>query len=385
MSHCRMLAAIAAGGLLLLGGAARGETRTPLMAALDGLGLGDALDAAGVRVFGHLEGSWTYQASAPPGNAIGGRAYDFEHEDPTFNQWMLAIERAVTVGPERWDLGGRMEWMWGADARKIHSTGLFDHYAMDPENQFDLTQAYLDLAVPVGNGLRLRAGKFVTLYGYEVIDPTGNPLYSHSYLFGAIPFTQTGIMGTYAFNDHWTLDAGVTRGWDDALEDDNGAMDFLGRLTWTLDERTTLSLVAGTGPQRGGDNGVYRTALNVLMNRKLDDRWSVGAEGLWVMDGGMDSQWYGTAGYVSYTVCDQLSVNGRGEWFRDEDGAVYGAATSLYEATLGLTVTPLPGNRWLQYLVLRPEVRFDYAQQAFFDGGTQHDQWTFAIDAVYSY
>ena len=60
-----------------------------------------------------------------------------------------------------------------------------------------------------------RLGKFVTLLGQEAINPTGNALYSHSYLFGfAIPFTQTGVLVTYALNDKFTIDAGITRGWN---------------------------------------------------------------------------------------------------------------------------------------------------------------------------
>lgn len=364
---------------------ATAEPKTPLMAALDGLGIGSALADANISVFGHIEGSWTYSTSNPPDNFIDGRAFDFENQDLTLNQLMLAIERPVEVTSDKFDIGARVEWLWGADARKLHSTGLFDHYDGTPENEFDLTQAYVDLAIPVGNGLRLRAGKFVTLYGYEVIDPTGNLLYSHSYLFGAIPFTHTGVMGAYALNDKLTVDAAVTRGWDDALEDKNSALDFVGRVTYTLDDKTTLYFIGGTGPERAGDNDVHRSAFNVLMNHQVADNLSVGAEGLWVLDGGMDNQWYGAAGYVSYTLSPMFTLNGRGEWFRDEDGVVTGAANTLYEATFGLAITPLPNDRWLQSFVVRPEIRYDYAQTPFFDGGSQHDQWTLGIDAYYAF
>jgi hypothetical protein len=35
--------------------------------------------------------------------------------------------------------------------------------------------------------------------------------------------------------------------------------------------------------------------------------------------------------------------------------------------------------------VIRPEVRYDYAQEGIFDGGTDHDQLTFGVDAIFTF
>jgi hypothetical protein len=35
--------------------------------------------------------------------------------------------------------------------------------------------------------------------------------------------------------------------------------------------------------------------------------------------------------------------------------------------------------------MIRPEIRGDYAQNDFFDGGTENFQFTAAIDAIYSF
>ena len=103
-------------------------------------------------------------------------------------------------------LPGEVNYGW--DNGLLHSSGIFDNPSTlgvtdgyyrsrtSPENQFDVHQAYLDFALPVGSGLDIRVGKFVTLLGYELINPTQNALFSHSYLFGfAIPLTQTGVLG----------------------------------------------------------------------------------------------------------------------------------------------------------------------------------------------
>ena len=44
---------------------------------------------------------------------------------------------------------------------------------------------------------------------------------------------------------------------------------------------------------------------------------------------------------------------------------------------------PFPDDKILSNLAIRPEIRFDYAEKPFFDGGTDHYQWTFGIDAYF--
>lgn len=359
----------------------------PLMRLINQTGLGDVLDPLHLKVTGHVEGSLTYDVSSSQGGVIAGRVFDFESEDPTFNQFSLAIERVVTANSESFDLGGRVEWMYGADARKVHSTGLFDYYGADPENQFDLTQAYVDVAIPIGKGVRLRLGKFVTTLGFETIDPAGNWLYSHSFMFGAIPFTHTGVLATYQLNDRWMLESGVTRGWDDALEDKNAALDFLGRVVFQATASTSVQMAICSGPERAGDNGSWRNTFDGIINHQISDEWKLGGEGLWVMDGGMEESWYGIAGYVQYRPCGNrfIAVNTRLEWFVDESGNLYGTSADLYELTVGMGITPFAGDRYGQYLTIRPEIRCDYAGEDFFNGGADHFQFTAAIDAVYTF
>ena len=54
----------------------------------------------------------------------------------------------------------------------------------------------------------------MTPFGCEVIAAEGNPLYSHSYLFGyAIPFTHTGVKFNYVWNSQWSTYFAVVNGW----------------------------------------------------------------------------------------------------------------------------------------------------------------------------
>lgn len=365
----------------------------PLMSLLGNTGIGPTLNEAKINIFGHIEGSWTHNFSSGE-RLLAGRVFDVENDDLTLNQLDLTIERAVDFSPDQWDVGGRVEMIWGGDARFIHALGLFDYQGLDngTDNQFDLNQAYADVNVPIGNGLRVRGGKFVTLLGAEVINPTGNQLYSHSYLFGyAIPFTHTGLLATYEASDKLTINAGVTRGWDTALEDNNGTLDFLGSVVYTLGDATTFTVNLVTGPDQAGDNGSWRTVVDLLLSHKLDDDLTLTLNGDYGYEAnsvasvsGSDAQWFGLAGYLSKSLNDNLTLNGRAEYFNDQDGArIGGTATSWYEATLGLAIKPLPGDRIGRNLVIRPEVRFDYAEAPVFDG--DYNQFTFGVDAYFTF
>ena len=230
-----------------------GPADTSLMGVADKLGVGKPLNDFGLTIGGWVEGGVTYNFRDVKVN--NGRVFDFENEDPTLNQLVVYIDKPIDFKKKEFQIGGHVEMMWGADARLIHANGIFDHYGVGngPENQFDPTQFYADFFLPVGNGLNIRVGKWVTLFGAETINPTSNVFYSHTYLFGfAIPFTHTGILGTYAFTDSLTLDFGVTRGWEQGFEDNNGcSIDVIGRLNWSIDEKkaTKLYLTAIGGPE----------------------------------------------------------------------------------------------------------------------------------------
>src|SRR5207237_4351570 len=125
--------------------------------------------------------------------------------------------------------------------------------------QIDLTQLYVDVVVPLGDrGLRIRVGKFVNLVGYETIDPTTGGVvdfYSRSFVFGSgYPFTHSGILATYDITNHVTVPAGVTRGDDQALKDNNASASFLGSVNWVINDRLALYVSNSTGPEQTSDN-----------------------------------------------------------------------------------------------------------------------------------
>ncbi len=385
---------------------AEAPARKPLMDLLDKVGLAEGMEANGISVGGHVAGSWTYNFDQPDTHANFGRSFDVDDQDPTLNQVDLFVDKAVTADGSKFDVGGRVEVIWGGDSRFIHSLGLFDHYgafnvpsaddADSPDEQFDLNQAYLDLALPVGNGLKVRAGKFNTTLGYEVISPTGNLFYSHSFLFNyAIPLTHTGVMASYNLDDASSVYAAVTRGWDTSFEDDNDTLSYMVGYSTALSDQTKLFVNLISGPDQFDDNGNWRTVVDVIVSTTVGDDLTVAVNGDYGYErnsvtsvSGSDAQWYGVAGYASYALCREASLNVRAEYFNDQDGARLSAGVGgaqFAEATVGLSIRPFASDNFLSNLVIRPEFRWDWSDEDVFNGGDDDNQLTAAIDAYFTF
>lgn len=397
--------------------AAAAPPTRPLMLGLEQIGIGKPLENANVTFGGYIEGGYTISNQNPPPNPIGnqlaGRVFDTKNKRVVLDQIDFFFDRPVDYGKAAQnhtiDIGGHVDVIYGWDSGLIHSNGILDnpatlgettgHYKTraHPENQIDLNQAYVDFALPIGSGLRIRAGKFVTLFGVEVINPTGDALYSHSYLFGfAIPFTHTGVIGEYKINDDWLLDAGITRGWNQSLKDNNGDPDFLGGVTFTPQESDFLKkwkFIANLslGPQTTHDSADWWTVIDLQAYYTATDKLTLSVN----FDYGdaphalspKSAQWYGIAGYASYVLNDWFTLNGRAEWYDDNDGFTLGVPgnLSVYEVTAGVAIKPLPHDNIGQNLTIRPEVRGDYAAKRFFDAGKDFYQITFGMDAYFTF
>lgn len=402
--------------------------RAPLMAGLDRLGAAKSLDDLKLNIYGWVEGGYTYghrhqnRESSVSSNApkIVGGGFNHEAGDTfMFNQLIIRFERQVDT--TKVDVGGMIEIMYGQDAAGIHATGLGyngddasqapheeesgkagDRY--HPNYQFDIVQAYVDVAVGF-TGLKFRAGKMVTMTGYEYLNPNNNPFYSKSFISQVEPVTHTGIMAMYDINDQWHVTAGISRGWDIALEDNNGgAIDFIGQLGWTPNKQLSAYLNVTVGPENAGDTAHYRTFIDPVVTYQVTDKFAVGMEAIYYYDGGGDNSSsgafqtlnfgngtygdaWGAAGYASYVINDYATANARLEklHYYLANNSITDGGLNVYEVTLGVTIKPFPKDQWGSGLKIRPEVRYDYSDNSFGIFNGYKDQLTFGADIIYSF
>ena len=120
-----------------------------------------------------IDSGVTFNPAGPADNQNFGRFFDDRVNEPLLNQLVINFERALAPQPGQFDWGFKLQFMYGSDARFIHSLGLFSNTAGTSIVQPDLVEGYLSLHLPIisEGGLDLKLGKFVTLEGAETIDP----------------------------------------------------------------------------------------------------------------------------------------------------------------------------------------------------------------------
>ncbi|MFN3476926.1 MAG: porin [Candidatus Methylomirabilales bacterium] len=344
---------------------------------------------------GHVATSYNFNFENPNSRINRFRVFDDGANQVTLHQVELWLEKPTTLESP---LGFGLDFVIGRDAKKIHALGLGS-----PDDVFDLTQAYVTYKAPLGAGLDLKAGKFVTLHGAEVIRRPANFNISRSLLFGfAIPFTHTGLMATYPFADWLTVTLGLVNGWDNA-DDNNTDKSLHGMATLTPFTDFTLTLSGTWGPEQPDRNGPKRGLIDVVATYKpippltLIVNYDYGVEEAAVPDGvtggRKTAQWQGIAAYAIYDLTDHFSIGIRGEFFIDEEGFRLGftdpatgtpARLDLWELTLTARY------KLLAHLFASLEYRHDQARKdrLVFDNGNgtgKDSQNTIAFELIYQF
>ena len=330
-----------------------------------------------IALFAYIENSYVWNLGhTGRGDVNELRLYDFD-AGYSFNMAEFSIKKDPT---ERRPWGFGVVVTGGLDAQKNHAIGIFrdDDDAFPFRNTFkaDLQEAYGSYKFDVGSGLTLKAGKFVTLLGYEVIESPNNLNFSRSFLFSfAIPLTHVGALLSYAPFEWLSITAGPVVGWDVA-DDNNDTLSAMGQIAFTGVKDLTTALNFITGPEQFDKKGNPRTVIdltanytgikNLTLGANFDYGWEVDEPSLVsTRSSSTTAVWHGFAGYVAYDWTECLRTAFRGEYFRDSDGArtlARGAGTpvSLWEVTATVQYKIWKG------LVGRVEFRHDQADEKVF-------------------
>jgi hypothetical protein len=334
-------------------------------------------------LFGYIENSLVWNTGrASRGNHNELRFYDFQGSY-TFNMGEFSIKKDPS---ERYPFGYGLVLTAGIpgtsnDSQKNHALGLFrgldDQFAFRNTANFDVQEAYASYQIPIGSGLTLKAGKFVTLLGYEVIEAPNDLNFSRSYLFSfATPLTHVGALLRYQVLPWFSITAGTVVGWDDA-KDNNSAMSYTGQFAFTPIKDMTANLNWITGAEQNHNNGDPRTVLdfvfnytgfkNLTLGLNVDYGWEYDEAYLKSTGTRQDNNasWWGWAAYAAYDWTEKLRTALRLEYMKDAEGvrtqlSPPGNKLDLWEVTLTAQYKVWKG------LVARVEYRHDSANQKTF-------------------
>ena len=343
------------------------------------------LATLGVNIHGLAAVDYLYDVNRPQGSGPFLRSFEDKSNSFILNLANLRFERASKDG-----VGFVADLNFGETANVVNN-GTYFGKGFDANGNpilgngtdfFDATQFYLTYTIPVGSGIKIQAGRFVTLHGAEVIKVYNNLNYNitNSILFGfAIPFTHTGIMGSYAFNDQLSMSLGLVNGWDNVV-DNNDGKSVHGMFSYAPNPMFSVALSGTYGPEQsthqvtdnlGNTLTVHaarskRLMLTPLITVKPTDGltliidYNYGNESDAVARNDLlrTAQWQGVAGYVIYNMTDALSTTLRAEVFADMDGVRTNPGAPGQQATYW-ELTPTVSYRVADGLFWRNEYRHD--------------------------
>jgi hypothetical protein len=371
---------------------------------------------ATMKFYGWVDTGITLNGTRPNDRQNFGRLFDNATDEVLLNQLAVTAERDFGSDASKFAWGFKAQAIYGSDTRFFHGLGLLDN-ASNMRNQPDIPEFWLNFHLPVisRGGLDVKVGKFVTLEGAETIDPRTNIFYSHAYIFNfGIPFQHTGVLATLHASDSLDLYAGITRGVNTSLKDNNGAVSFHGALGFNklMNGKLTGLLSVHIGPETPHDSKDLRYLNDLTFTYTISDKQSLIVDLNYAKDDAAKASGQGAAIYFQQTVSDTVSVALRGEVWRDSEGffvaqiaanddamnflsgypnlnarTVGGGITTYGALTLGANIK-VPGvSKPFAGLVIRPEVRYDKSlnDTTPFIDSSHKDQFTFGVDAILTF
>jgi hypothetical protein len=368
-------------------------------------GKGAVEKALGINISGFFDAGYTWSSNRPDGQRsfrnISMRYFDQDHNSFNLNFFNLTIEK-----PEKdWGVGFKIVGDFGRSAALLREATFwganrfrgFSASDGGGEPSAELREAFVTTTIPIGAGLQVKAGKFVTPHGTEILPAPGayNDNISRSYLFNfGIPLTHTGAIFTYPVHKILTVSAGPVVGWDNVV-DNNSAASFMGGFTLTPTDAITFASNVIYGAEQRWKDGPKRTAWSNVLTLKPTDPLTVYVEHTYGREQNAtpnlrDATWQGVSAIGSYNWTDRFNTAVRAEWFHDADGVrgfPLNGQIAPKDTNYG-EITLTAAYKFTAKLLGRFEVRQDWADEnVFVRRSTVIDkaQTTFAFQAIYGF
>jgi len=253
-----------------------------------------------------------------------------------------------------------------------------------------LKEAYFSYLAPIGKGLQIDAGKFVTPHGAEVIETKDNWNYSRGILFTyAIPYYHFGMRAKYTFNDKFALTGYFVNGWNNIIDNNTGKTYGMS-VAWNPSKKFGIIQSYMAGPEQTLNNSDWRqlsdTVITISPTSKLTfmvngdygrgDRFYDGEGGV-----SKPTYWTGVAGYIKYAFTSTTAFSTRYEYYNDHDGFTSGVPQHFNEFTT--TFEKVVAG----HLISRFEFRRDMSNQPYFVKGVDpvKDQNTLTAGLIFTF
>jgi hypothetical protein len=344
---------------------------------------------SGMTISGFVEASYFYNLNRPSSGYSDGYLWNTKDNNFAINKVKITLASApVEQNGDTWNAGYRLSLIAGEDAPIVNTdssiTG-FDY----------LREAYVELNVPVGTGLDIKAGELISLLNYESGDGgAANENFSQGYQWyytGNPP--AAGVQLDYAFTPWLDVKFRVDNGLYSGPISTASRKGVMGSINLKLDSKTWINLIGFGGEGAGtlsADGG------SVIGGRQLTSQLGSGFEFDYfhfAPDSGATGDTWSIGGWLWYDFTPKVGLAFRGEFLDDVNGmglntalgapAPFGAGIfspdvngNLASFTITLNLKPTPNIK------IQPEFRYDTTS---YTGGLNgsHNQFIVGCGASY--
>ncbi len=366
---------------------------------------GSWLEEHNININGWLDMGITGNADNPA-SGFNGTLAPNDRNEFQFNQTYLVMEKTLNTEDRNFDLGGRVDVLYGTDYIYGLSTGFETHPDGSPKWN---SSTHYGVIMPqvygeVGLGkLSFKLGRFYTTIGYESLMAPNNFFYSMNYaLRFAEPTTHTGGLFTWKASDALSIHAGGVNGTDatDRVVDTFALLTGFSYAPKEAKYAFNFSIMTGgTDPTTVAGLFEPRTYFSLYFTYNFSEKWQSVSQfdAGWQQnfDGqGNTADFWSVTQYLFYKINDQWKAGLRYDMFVDDQGTRLGGLRvgnplPLPAGAIGAVQAVSAGVNYTPYanLRLRPELRWDWfdGPVLLFDDQTKNSQFTAAIDAILLY
>jgi hypothetical protein len=339
----------------------------------------------GVNLTGLVDAYYGYNANHPNLSNNGGtlnEPFTFVNNQFSLNLLELQLDKPVDKDSR---LGFRTAFFWGQAANAVNNGGS-SYFTPDLASGTNASQylkeAYLSYFAPIGKGLQLDVGKWVTPAGVEVIEGNQNNNYSRGLLFSyAIPYYHMGARAKYVFNDKWTVTGYMTNGWNNVIATNSGKTGGVS-IAYSPNKKLTITENYLGGPRDffgTGNNSAWSNLFDTVVTYSPTTKLSLAAEAdynrieeFWRGNSytNKPADYAGVGLFAKYQVNPKVAVAARYEFLNDHDGfatpiSYYGIANGQHMNEFTATAE----RKFAGHLISRLEYRHDSSNQTFFSRG----------------
>ena len=323
-----------------------------------------------INISGFVQASYFYNTRRPADGMNDAYLWNTKDNSFSLNKFKLTVA-SDPVATDKWDAGFRASIMLGDDATALNSAGSSGTGANTSFN--DLREAYVELNVPIGTGLDIKAGEMISLLNWESGDGgAANPNFSQGnqwWYTGNGP--SAGIQATYNFTDKIGLTVRVDNGLFQGPVDVNSGKAFSGSLNFKPTKDLWFNLIGWYESASGGDNDISGFSMigGYQVTSKLGTGWE--ADYFNFSSTANASDLWSVGGWIWYDFTSKVDLALRADYVDDRDGLLGPAVRSgaglpfspdsdgsIGSVTLTLNNKPVPSIK------IQPEIRYDYTSYA---------------------